>query len=340
MASRIHGRLFPVEPTAKRVKFMLKVSVIIPAFNSARFIGEAVESVLCQTRSAEEIIIVDDGSTDNTREAVTALPVKYFYQKNAGPSAARNTGLRNATGDLLAFLDADDLWLPHKLAVQLKAFENFPDAGFSFSTVWHLYAGTNPKISQDPYYPPQLTAWLRKKPLKDGGVYGSVYDLLLRKNCVATSSMVVRRELVERVGDLDTGLWGCEDYDYWIRLARLAPAVFIERPVSRYRIVDDGLSGAWNARSERFFQTAVQVVSAHMREYPSLTVRKAMGASLADYAFYCLVAGRISDARQVSGRSLSMYPTGKGLKTFCEAMLPRTFSVLSQIAHLGRSDSR
>jgi glycosyltransferase involved in cell wall biosynthesis len=319
---------------------MPNVSVIIPAFNSARFMCEAVDSVLRQTRPAEEIIIVDDGSTDDTRVVAAALPVKYIYQKNAGPSAARNTGLRHATGELLAFLDADDLWLPHKLAAQLSAFENFPDAGFSFSTVWHLYAGMNPKISYDPYYPPQLVGWLRRKPIKDGGVYGSVYDLLLRKNCVATSSMVVRREIVECAGEFDTALWCGEDYDYWIRLARLAPAVFIEQPVSRYRIVDEGLSGAWNARYERFFQTAVQVVGAHMREYPSLTVRRAMGASLADYAFYCLVEGRTSQARQLSGRSLKMYPTRKGLKTFCEALLPRTFSALSQIAHLGRSDSR
>lgn len=318
---------------------MPKVSVIVPAFNAAGFIGAAIDSVLGQTRPADEIVVVDDGSTDNTREIVEALPVKYIYQRNAGPSAARNTGLRHASGDFIAFLDADDLWLPHKLATQLKAFENFPDAGFSFSTVWHLYAGSNPKISHDPYYPPQLAAWLRGKSVRDGGVYGSVYDLLLRKNCVATSSMVLRRQLAERVGNFDIRLWGCEDYDYWIRMARLAPAVFIEPPVSRYRIVDDGLSGAWNARYETFFETAVQVVGAHMREYPSLTVRRAMGSSLADYAYYCLVAGRIADARRLSGRSLSMFPTSKALKTLCEAMMPRTFSRLSQIAHMGRSNS-
>jgi len=316
---------------------MLKVSVVVPTFNCAGFIGTAIDSVLRQTRPPDEILIVDDGSVDNTREVVEALPAKYLYQENAGPSSARNTGLRHANGDLVAFLDADDFWLPHKLATQLKAFENFPDAGFSFSTVWHLYAGTNPKISRDPYYPPQLAAWLRGKTVRDGGVYGSVYDLLLRKNCVATSSMVLRRQLAERVGDFDIRLRGCEDYDYWIRMARLAPAVFIERPVSRYRIVDDGLSGAWEARYERFFETAVQVVSAHLREYPSLTVRRAMGASLADYAFYCLAVGRTTDARRLSGRSLSMYPTTKALKTFCEAMLPRTCSLLSQIVHQRRS---
>ena len=271
---------------------MPTVSVIIPAFNSARFIGEAIGSVLSQTRPAEEIIVVDDGSTDSTRDIVQALPVKYVYQKNAGPSAARNAGIRAAAGDFLAFLDADDIWLPHKLAVQLQGFASYPEAGFSFSTVWNLYDGTDTKITRAPYYPPRLVRWLNKSGISSGMACGSVYELLLQKNCVATSSVVVRRSLVERAGEFDIRLWGAEDYEYWIRLARIAPAVFIDPPVCRYRIVEDGLSGEWEARYERFYDTAVQVICAHMKAYPSGAVRRAMGASLADYAFFCLAAGR------------------------------------------------
>lgn len=319
---------------------MLTVSVVIPSFNSASFIGEAIDSVSRQTCPADEIIVVDDGSTDNTRQVIRGLQVKYIHQKNAGPSAARNTGIRHSRGDLVAFLDADDVWLPHKLAIQTKALEIHPDAGFSFSTVWNLYAGSDPKISHTPYYPPQLVNWLRHKDVKDSAVYGSVYELLLNKNCVATSSMVVRRDLIQRVGSFDISRRISEDYDCWIRLARVSPAVFIKLPVSRYRIVDDGLSGVWDSRFERFYDTAIQVISAHMEAYPSLTVRKAMGAAFADYAFFCLVAGRASDARRLSRRSLQIYPTRKGLKTFCEATLPRTFSALAQVAHLGRSEQR
>jgi hypothetical protein len=131
-------------------------------------------------------------------------------------------------------------------------------------------------------------------------------------------------------------LWGCEDYDYWIRLARLAPAVFMERPVSRYRIVDEGLSGAWDERYERFFQTAVQVVSAHLKKHPSLTARRGLGEALAEYAFYCISAGRCGDAQTLSRRALRTYPTAKGLKTLVEASLPRTYSLISLMAHLGR----
>jgi glycosyltransferase involved in cell wall biosynthesis len=126
---------------------MNNVSVIVPAFNSSTYIGETIQSVLEQTHSALEILVIDDGSTDNTADVVRRYPVRYFCQQNAGPSAARNTGIANARGEFIAFLDSDDLWIPQKLAVQLEAFRHHPDAGFSFSTVWNLYQGRNPKVA-------------------------------------------------------------------------------------------------------------------------------------------------------------------------------------------------
>lgn len=316
---------------------MATVSVVIPAFNSAKYIGEAIQSVLDQSQLPSEIVVVDDGSTDNTREVAQKYPVKYIHQGNAGPSAARNTGISNSNGEFVAFLDADDLWIPHKLAIQLKAFKEHPEAGFSFSTVWNLYTGDNPSISKAPYYPPQLESWLRETGSSGEGACGSAYELLLHKNCVATSSMVVRRSLIEQAGVFDVRLRGCEDYDYWIRLARLSPAVFIKQPTSRYRIVDDGLSGMWQARFDRFYDTAIRVVEAHMNAFPSMMVRRALGAALADYACYCLTVGRIPDAWALSRRGLCTYPTAQGFKTFFEANMPRMYALLSSVAHLGRT---
>lgn len=152
--------------------------------------------------------------------------------------------------------------------------------------------------------------------------------------------MLMRRSLIERAGLFDVKLCGAEDYDYWIRMARVAPAVFIDPPVSRYRVVDDGLSGAWQARYERFYETAIQVISTHMQAYPSLTIRKAMGVSLADYAFFCLAAGREAEAKALSLRSLRAYPTGKAIKTFLEARLPRAYTLIASVAHFGRSVGR
>jgi len=319
---------------------MAAVSVVIPAFNSAQYVGAAIQSVLDQAELPAEILVVDDGSTDQTRTVVRDYPVKYIYQQNAGPSAARNTGIFNSTGEFVAFLDADDLWLRQKLARQLSAFRKHPEAGFSFSTVWNLYDGTNPSISREPYFPPQLQHWLRRQRPQGENACGSVYELLLQKNCVATSSVVIRRSLIDRVGPFDIGLRGCEDYEYWIRLARLSPAVFIKEPTSRYRIVESGLSGDWQARYDRFYETAIQVLEAHGRAFPSRAVRKAMGVSLADYAFYCLTAGRDSDARVLSRRALGTYPTVKGAKTFLGARMPRAYSLIASVAHLGRGLDR
>jgi glycosyltransferase involved in cell wall biosynthesis len=163
---------------------MNTVSVVIPAFNSAKYIGEAIQSVLEQTLVSFEVLVVDDGSTDDTAEVVQRYPVQYFRQENAGPSAARNTGMTKAKGEFVAFLDSDDLWLPQKLAVQLEAFKRHPDAGFSFSTVWNFYAGKNAKVSTEPYAPAQLKGWLRARTNDNSEeVFGSVYELLLRKNC-------------------------------------------------------------------------------------------------------------------------------------------------------------
>src|SRR5689334_23008717 len=109
----------------------MRVSVIVPTFNSARFLCEAIGSVHAQTYKDYEIIIVDDGSTDDTQNVVKELdkPCKYFYQNNAGPSVARNYGISESSGEFVAFLDADDAWLPGKLEMQIRLFDRHPEVG-------------------------------------------------------------------------------------------------------------------------------------------------------------------------------------------------------------------
>ena len=109
----------------------MTVSAIIPAYNAGPFIVEAVESIRQQGAAVREIIIVDDGSTDNTEELVAALgeDIRYVRQENSGPSAARNLGVKLATSPLIAFLDADDVWTPNKIAEQLAIFQAYPDVG-------------------------------------------------------------------------------------------------------------------------------------------------------------------------------------------------------------------
>src|SRR4051812_35041738 len=106
---------------------MPTVSVIIPTYNCAALVTVAVDSVLAQTVQASEVIVVDDGSTDDTRERLSSYRIRYLHQQNQGVAAARNNGLREASGDLIAFLDADDVWYPRKLELQIAAIEANPD---------------------------------------------------------------------------------------------------------------------------------------------------------------------------------------------------------------------
>lgn len=109
-----------------------KISVILPAYNAGKYIGEALQSIINQTVPVYEIIVVDDGSTDHTKEIVSDFPARYIYQTNKGTAAALNAGIEQSSGDYLAFLDADDIWMPQRLYLQLQAFEKNPSLDMVF----------------------------------------------------------------------------------------------------------------------------------------------------------------------------------------------------------------
>ncbi|MEC4982480.1 MAG: glycosyltransferase family A protein [Oscillatoria sp. PMC 1068.18] len=123
------------------------ISVIIPVYNGDRYLAAAIESILQQTYSPREIIIIDDGSTDKTAEVAQTFPVQYHRQDNAGSSAARNHGIAVASGEFIAFLDADDLWLPEKLKLQVQAFQNCPNLDLVFG---HIQQFISPDLTNLP----------------------------------------------------------------------------------------------------------------------------------------------------------------------------------------------
>lgn len=182
------------------------VSIIIPTYNRADLVGRAIESVLAQTRPDWEAIVVDDGSTDNTRQIVAQYPdprIRYIYQENKKLPGARNTGIRNSQGTYLAFLDSDDRFLPDKLALQLAAFERQSALGLVASGWVDVDAEGHPTAEQRPWLlRPSLTLddWLFHNPFVPGGV-------------------LVKREWVRRVGLFDEGQFYVEDWDLWLRLA-------------------------------------------------------------------------------------------------------------------------
>lgn len=185
----------------------MSISVIIPTYNREAFISEAVQSVIDQNRPCDELIIVDDGSTDNTRKIIeqkkTECPVAlhYVHQQNQGAAAARNTGVRQASSGYLCFLDSDDRYMPEKLSVQYQAMQQ------SEALISHT-----------------RETWFRcGRPLRQKKKHqpreGYIFKGCLEMCVVGMSTVMVRKELFEKYGLFDEQLPCCEDYDFWLRVS-------------------------------------------------------------------------------------------------------------------------
>lgn len=208
---------------------MIRVSVIVPAYNGDRYIAEAIEGVLNQTHSEYEIIVVDDGSTDNTRKVVQQYGdrVNYLSQSNQGVAASRNLGLAAARGEYIAFLDQDDVFLPHKLASQVALFDRDAALGI-VNSGWQIVdeRGTVKAAVQPWQQIPHLSS----------------ANLIIWKP-VFLGAMLFRRSWLERSGGFDTTLSQTPDVDLVMRLAMLGcPAAWVEQTTVKYRQHDANAS--------------------------------------------------------------------------------------------------
>ena len=197
------------------------VSVIIPAYNQGHFLAEAVDSVLAQTYADVEVIVVDDGSTDNTAEVAQAYQdprVRYVYKENGGLSSARNEGLRHAQGDFISYLDSDDCFLPEKLTILLGALADTPELGF--------VAGQAIPVDEHGNHVGKRFETPLPSDLRE----------LLLGNPLHVGSVLVRRTWQDQVGFFDETLRSYEDWDMWLRLAQAGcQMLYVAKPVSLYR---------------------------------------------------------------------------------------------------------
>ena len=188
------------------------VSVIITTFNRRDFVGEAIESVLSQKFYDYEIIVVDDGSTDGTCDALKKYNnINYCYQENQGISRARNQGIKLARGEFISFLDSDDLWLPKKLSIQMAVMEKDPERNVTYTDEIWIRKGkrVNPKKKHQKY---------------SGWIFGRCLPLCI----ISPSSVMLRRQVFDEVGCFDENLPVCEDYDLWLRISAHFPVLFID----------------------------------------------------------------------------------------------------------------
>jgi glycosyltransferase involved in cell wall biosynthesis len=200
-----------------------RFSVVIPVYNAERFVGAALESVLAQTYGAAEIIIVDDGSSDNTAKIVEQysdrMSIFYARQQNMGPSAARNHGVSLARGDWIAFLDADDLWYPNKLQTQRAFIADNPDAVLFWCEMDNIDDGGHARRDSR-----------GRDPLAQ--------IVFARPVCPLPSAVVMRKDIFERTAGFNPVLRCYEDVEYFFRLASAFPVMYIPQKLCAYRKYD------------------------------------------------------------------------------------------------------
>ncbi len=202
---------------------MVHISVIIPVYNQERYLGDAIDSVLAQTYTDYELIVVDDGSTDGTPEVIASygLRVRGFRKPNGGGASALNLGISQAQGDWIAWLSSDDLWEPHKLALQVEAIGQSPTVGLVFSD--DLRIDSHGRVIGESY------AWCPRTKLAQ-----QVW--LARKCFINGSTALIRHDVFDNVGLFDETERFAPDYDLWFRIVQRYDVLHIPEPLVRYRV--------------------------------------------------------------------------------------------------------
>ena len=206
---------------------MINISVIIPTFNRRELLARALNSVYQQTLIADEVIVVDDGSSDDTQVFMREFypQVQTIYQENQGVSVARNTGIQQAQGQWLAFLDSDDEWLPEKLATQIQALKESQQLVCHTEEIW-IRNGV--RVNQ------------KNKHQKSGGW---IFKQCLPLCAMSPSSIMIHRQVFDAVGLFNPELPACEDYDLWLKIAARFPVTFVSEPqIKKYGGHEDQLS--------------------------------------------------------------------------------------------------
>lgn len=262
------------------------ISVIIPTFNRRDRIAKALTSVLAQEDVCFEIIVADDGSTDGTGEMIQKdFPsVSYFWQKNQGPSAARNRAIERAKGDWIAFLDSDDEWTPDKLKMQLYFFEKHP--AFSICQTEEIW----------------IRNGVRVNPMNKHKKYGGwIFEKCLPLCIVSPSAVMIHKTLFSEVGLFDESLPACEDYDLWLRIACRYPIGLVEQNcVIRYGGHADQRSHEFPAMDRFRIQSLVKLLASEKLELAQAELaKKTLEEKSTIYIQGALKRGKVQEAEEI-----------------------------------------
>lgn len=202
------------------------ITVLIPTFNRQGLVVEAIKSVFSQTYTNYEVVVVDDGSTDDTERVLEPWlsKIRYLKKPNGGPSSSRNLGIQHANSHYVAFLDSDDQWEPNFLQTVVTTLQSQPDLGLVTTSRLMIPEGVcQPRIPDSP-------------------IKGDLYPILFQRNFVTTSGVLVKRECFDMVGFFNEELIQAGDYDMWLRISKAYPIAFLKEPLCRYRCHGNNIS--------------------------------------------------------------------------------------------------
>ena len=288
----------------------MKTSVIIPTYNRGKYICQAIESVFQQTTKDIEVIVVDDGSTDNTKEVIRPYlkNIKYISAENGGAAHARNIGMEAATGEYIAFLDSDDLYYPYKIKLQTDVLDKFPDiamvcteaSAFNEAGYWDEYHLK--KYHAPAYVGKGLTyekIFSENILLKDAGLdsgnwenkkiyMGNIFDTYIKNLVIFTMSAMFRRNILNTIGMQNTKYWLGEEFEFTLRICKNYKVGFIDVPTYKVRYHDNQISNSRKKegiritiKSETSYLEIVETHGLNDREY-YLKHKDAMDLRLAE----------------------------------------------------------
>jgi glycosyltransferase involved in cell wall biosynthesis len=273
-----------------------RVSAVIPAYNCARFLPQAIDSALAQEGDALEVVVVDDGSSDATPDVLASYSgrIVALRQPNRGPSAARNAGITASAGEMVAFLDADDTWERGKTRAQLAYLERHPACGLVFCDAYLMDEGGR-------RLRPLLGPHAREVPT------GSCLPQLFQANFVLIPGVMVRRSVLERAGGFDETLRNAEDYDLWLRIAEIAEIGLVPEPLASWRKREGQASGGRDA----MLRGEVRVLEKAIARLPALAAdaRRRLARLHDESGWFDLAEGRRGPALRKFLRALRHDPT-------------------------------
>lgn len=273
---------------------MPKVSVIIPTYNREEFISETIQSVLDQTFKDFEVIVVDDGSTDNTKRELEKFGsrIKVIEQKNSERAASRNNGIKDSTGKYIAFLDSDDLWIKNKLEKQVEILDRNHSVLVYGQCLRTNENGQKVKVAK------------RQKE----GFSGGVFEKLLIRNFIPSPTPLIKREYFEKTSGFETKYIPYEDWEYWIRYSLFGKFYFVNEPLAYYRIHSQ--QSVKNTTAKKIEDVTVSLLenSFKLKESTNKIKTQSLGLANLRFCYWYLLANEIETAKEKIKKAKELYP--------------------------------